>query len=99
LRDGGAFFKAQGYCYSLGLQIRRYMFLKKKRQNKDQDREQDFQTCLDVVKKFDKKEFNRFWDGIKKAWEGYDVVLRTQTREEKETEPVSEVERYLEQQA
>lgn len=60
------------------------------------DRESDFQMVLNIVKRFDKKEFTKFMAGIELAWQGYDKVLRTQTREEKEVEPVTSTERELE---
>lgn len=60
------------------------------------DRETDFQMVLNIVKRFDKKEFTKFMAGIGLAWQGYDKVLRTQTREEKEVEDITSAEKTIE---
>lgn len=76
------------------------MCLRKKHRNAEIGREYDFQTVLNIVKQFDRYEFRRFMDGVTLAWQGYDKVLRVQTREEKEVEDINEAEKkidYLEQ--
>ena len=54
-------------------------------------KEQDYQTVLDIVKYYDRVEFNKFLDGVKLGWEGYDKCLRARTRDEKEVKPVDDL--------
>lgn len=56
------------------------------------DAEWRFQTVLDIVKDYDKANFNKFMEAIKLAWSGYDKALRAPTRGEKETGDIDEVE-------
>lgn len=72
------------------------MLFKKHKNNSELDREQEFQTVLDIIKGYDRAEFKRFMDGMTLAYQGYDKVRRVQTREEKETEDITEVEKKLE---
>lgn len=58
-----------------------------------------FQQGLVLVKDLDKREFNRFVDGLTLAWQGYDRIRRVQTINEKENSDVDEAERYLEKEA
>lgn len=72
-------------------------FIKKK---KHADRvETRFQQGLVLVKDLDKKEFNRFIDGLTLAWQGYDRIRRVQTIDEKENSDVDEAEKFLEKEA
>lgn len=69
----------------------------RRRKNKNEDRvEYRFQPALDLVKDLDKKEFNRFIDGLTLAWQGYDRIRRVQTIDEKENGDIYESERVLE---
>lgn len=56
------------------------------------DAETKFNLILDVVKDLDKTEFKRFVDSVTLAWQGYDKLLRVQTREEKETKDITKTE-------
>lgn len=56
------------------------------------DAEWRFQTVLDIVKDYDKANFNKFMEAIRLAWSGYDKALRAPTRGEKETGDIDEVE-------
>lgn len=56
------------------------------------DAEWRFQTVLDIVKDYDKANFNKFIEAIKLAWSGYDKALRAPTKGEKETGDIDEVE-------
>ena len=55
-----------------------------------------FQQALVLVKDLDRKEYNRFVDGLTLAWQGYDRIRRVQTIDEKENSDVEEAEKYLE---
>lgn len=55
-----------------------------------------FQQGLTIVKDLDKREFNRFVDGLTLAWQGYDRIRRVQTIDEKENSDLDEAEKYLE---
>lgn len=72
------------------------MGLFRKEPQAEPGREADFQTVLDIVKEFDKTEFKRFMEGIDLAWQGYDKVLRTKTRDEKEVKDITKIEKELE---
>ena len=73
------------------------MKLFKRKSKRDADRvEARFQQGLVLVKDLDKREFNRFIDGLTLAWQGYDRIRRVQTIDEKENSDVDEVEKYLE---
>ncbi len=54
-----------------------------------------FQTAVDLIKDLDKKEFNRFIDGLTLTWQGYDKIRQVQSREEKELEQVTQAEHKL----
>ena len=54
-----------------------------------------FQTAVDLIKDLDKKEFNRFIDGLTLTWQGYDKIRQVQSREEKEMEQVTQAEHKL----
>ena len=56
------------------------------------DAEAKFNLIIDIVKDLDKTEFKRFIDATTLAWQGYDKLLRVQTREEKETRDINRVE-------
>lgn len=72
-------------------------FIKKKRHaDKVETR---FQQGLVLVKDLDKKEFNRFIDGLTLAWQGYDRIRRVQTIDEKENGDVDDAEKFLEKEA
>lgn len=58
-----------------------------------------FQQALVLVKDLDRKEYNRFVDGLTLAWQGYDRIRRVQTIDEKENSDVEEAEKYLEKEA
>ena len=59
------------------------------------DAERDFRTILDIVKNYDRQGFNRLIDAIEDCWSGYDKILRTKTRDEKETDEITKVEKTL----
>ena len=67
----------------------------KKKQFTESDAEQDFRTILDIVKNYDRQGFNRLIDAIEDCWKGYDKILRTKTRDEKETDEITKVEKTL----
>lgn len=72
------------------------MFRRKKRRSESTDIfEVRFQTAVDLIKDLDKKEFNRFIDGLTLTWQGYDKIRQVQSREEKEMEQVTQAERKL----
>jgi len=72
------------------------MIFRKKKKNTETDAERDFKTILDIVKDYDKKGFNKLIDAIEDCWNGYDKILRTQTREEKANADLIEAEKTLE---
>lgn len=55
-----------------------------------------FQQGLTLVKDLDKKEFNRFINGLTLGWQGYDCMRRVQTINEKENGDIDEAEEILE---
>lgn len=61
--------------------------------------ESRFQQGLNLVKDLDKREFNRFVDGLTLAWQGYDRIRRVQTIDEKENGDIIEAEKILEKEA
>ena len=54
-----------------------------------------FQQAVGLIKDLDKREFKRFIEGIQLTWEGYDRIRRVQTTEEKETAPITELEKEM----
>ena len=68
----------------------------KRKKNNESDAEKDFRTIIGIVAKYDKQGFNRLMSAIEQCWIGYDIVLRTKTREEKENPEIVEAERKLE---
>lgn len=54
-----------------------------------------FQQAVGLIRDLDRREFKRFIEGIQLIWEGYDRIRRVQTTEEKETAPISEIEREM----
>ena len=72
------------------------MKLFKSRAKRNADKvEANFQQGLNLVKDLDKKEFNRFIDGLTLAWQGYDRIRRVQTIDEKENSDIDEAEKAL----
>lgn len=72
------------------------MKLFKSRAKRNADKvEANFQQGLNLVKDLDKKEFNRFIDGLTLAWQGYDRIRRVQTIDEKENSDIDEAEKTL----
>lgn len=71
------------------------LFKSKRKRNADKV-EANFQQGLNLVKDLDRKEFNRFIDGLTLAWQGYDRIRRVQTIDEKENSDIDEAEKYLE---
>lgn len=72
------------------------MKLFKSRAKRNADKvEANFQQGLNLVKDLDKKEFNRFIDGLTLAWQGYDRIRRVQTIDEKENSDIDEAEKVL----
>lgn len=72
------------------------MKLFKSRAKRNADKvEANFQQGLNLVKDLDKKEFNRFIDGLTLAWQGYDRIRRVQTMDEKENSDIDEAEKAL----
>lgn len=72
------------------------MKLFKSREKRNADKvEANFQQGLNLVKDLDKKEFNRFIDGLTLAWQGYDRIRRVQTIDEKENSDIDEAEKTL----
>lgn len=67
----------------------------KKHKLEETDAEQDFMTIINIVKKYDRQGFNRLIDAIEDCWRGYDKVLRTKTRDEKENADIIESEKTL----
>ncbi len=67
----------------------------KKHKPEETDAEQDFMTIINIVKKYDRQGFNRLIDAIEDCWRGYDKVLRTKTRDEKENADIIESEKVL----
>lgn len=61
--------------------------------------ESRFQQGLDLVKDLDKREFNRFIDGLTLAWQGYASMRRVQTIDEKENKDIIAAEKILEQES
>lgn len=59
------------------------LFRKKSKRQSDKV-EARFQQALNLVKDLDKREYNRFIDGLTLAWQGYDRIRRVQTIDEKE---------------
>lgn len=69
---------------------------KKRKQNKSPDYFEDrFQIGVDLIKDLEKKEFNKFIDGLTLTWQGYDKIRQVQSREEKEMEQVTQAEHKL----
>lgn len=69
----------------------------KRKAKRDADKvEARFQQGLVLVKDLDKREFNRFIDGLTLVWQGYDRMRRVQTIDEKENSDVDVLEKYLE---
>lgn len=61
------------------------MKLFKKKSKRESDKvESRFQQGLNLVKDLDKREFNRFVEGLTLGWRGYDIIRRVQTIDEKE---------------
>lgn len=62
--------------------------------------EQNFKTILNIVKNYDKREFTKLMDAVQKCWEGYDIVLRARTRDEKQDDKefgdINAIERSME---
>ena len=54
-----------------------------------------FQQAVGLIRDLDRREFKRFIEGIQLIWEGYDRIRRVQTTEEKETAPISEIEKEM----
>lgn len=54
-----------------------------------------FQQAIGLIRDLDRREFKRFIEGVQLIWEGYDRIRRVQTTEEKETAPISEIEREM----
>ena len=71
------------------------LFKRKSKRSADKV-EARFQQALVLVKDLDKREFNRFVDGLTLAWQGYDRIRRVQTIDEKETSDIDETEKFLE---
>lgn len=72
------------------------LFRRKKHRGETTDYiEVRFQTAVDLIKDLDKKEFNRFIDGLTLTWQGYDKIRQVQSREEKEMEQVTQAEHKL----
>lgn len=72
------------------------MKLFRNRPRPESDAERDFRTILDIVKDYDKQGFNKLVDALEEAWKAYDLILRTQTRQEKEDADIIEAEKALE---
>lgn len=70
------------------------MVFRKKKRIEDKV-EARFQQAVGLIRDLDRREFKRFIDGIQLIWEGYDRIRRVQTTEEKETAPISEIEREM----
>lgn len=70
-------------------------FSHKKKRDTDKV-ESRFQQGLTLVKDLDKKEFNRFINGLTLGWQGYDCMRRVQTIDEKENGDIDESEKILE---
>lgn len=67
----------------------------KKKHCVESDAEQDFKTILNIVKDYDKQGFKKLMDAIEQCWIGYDLILRTKTREEKANADLIEAEKTL----
>lgn len=67
----------------------------RKHKHKETDAEQDFKTILDIVKDYDRQGFKKLMDAIEDCWSGYDKILRTKTRSEKEDAEIIEAEKTL----
>ena len=74
------------------------IFNRKAKRNADKV-ESRFQQALNLVKDLDKREFNRFVDGLTLAWQGHDRIRRVQTIDEKENGDIIEAEKILEKEA
>lgn len=70
------------------------MVFRKKKQIADKV-EARFQQAVGLIKDLDKREFKRFIEGLQLTWEGYDRIRRVQTTEEKETAPISVIEKEM----
>lgn len=78
------------------------MKLLRRKIKKESDKvEARFQQALNLVKDLDKREYNRFIDGLTLAWQGYDRIRRVQTIDEKENgnQDIDEAEKILEKEA
>ena len=74
------------------------LFNRKKKKISDKV-EARFQQALVLVKDLDKREYNRFVDGLTLAWQGYDRIRRVQTIDEKENGDIYDAEKTLEKEA
>ena len=74
------------------------LFKRKKKKISDKV-EARFQQALVLVKDLDKREYNRFVDGLTLAWQGYDRIRRVQTIDEKENGDIYDAEKALEKEA
>ena len=45
--------------------------------------EEKQKQAIEYITQLDKTEFNRFIDSVQLIWQGYDILLRVQTRTEK----------------
>lgn len=52
--------------------------------DKESDAERDFKHIVEIVKKYDKPGFTKLMEAVQQVWAGYDTVLRTKTRQEKD---------------
>lgn len=68
---------------------------KKNKAGKETDAEKDFKTMLDIASRYDKAGFNKLMDAVAQAWKGYDIMLRTKTRDDKENEDLIKAEKTL----
>ena len=54
-----------------------------KRKSTKPTSEQRQKQAIEYITELDKTEFNRFTDSVQLIWQGYDKLLRVQTRTEK----------------
>ena len=74
------------------------MIFKHKKSNMD-PLEQRLDTISELTRGLGRKEFNNLMEAVKAVFEARQKLLNVKTEDEKETQPVTESEKYLEQEA
>lgn len=72
------------------------MFFKKNKKQLDNS-EQRFDAMMKLIKDLSKGDYNRLKKAMDLGWQSYQTVRNVRTEDEKETQPVDESEKFLEQ--